>query len=86
MGIEFLTDYIVYVVAGICLCIGYVIKNLVPGDRINRFIPLIVAVVGVGLNAWVNLAINPTVILGGMVSGLISTGLYELFHNFIKKE
>ena len=29
MGIEFLTNYNVPIVIGVCLCVGYVIKNLV---------------------------------------------------------
>lgn len=83
---EFLKDYIVLLVVGICLCIGYVIKNIVPTDKVNKFIPLIVAVLGVLLNVWVNgFAFTPEILLGGLVSGLASTGLYELFKNFIEK-
>ncbi len=82
---EFLNDYLVLIVVGICLCIGYVIKHLIPTDAINRFIPLIVAVLGVGLNIWINFAITPEILLGGLFSGLASTGLYELFKQFIEK-
>ena len=28
------------------LCVGYIVKNLIPNDSVNRFIPLIVGVVG----------------------------------------
>lgn len=83
---EFLNDYLVLVVVGICLCVGFIIKNLIPTDKANRFIPIIVATLGVGLNIWVNLSITPDVLLGGLVSGLASTGLYEVFHQFINKE
>ena len=83
---EFLQDYIVLIVMGICLCIGYVIKNLIPSDKVNRFIPLIMAVLGVGLNVWLNFALTPEILLGGLVSGLASTGLYEAFAQFIKKK
>ena len=82
---DFLNDYIVLIVVGICLCIGYVIKNLIPTDKVNRFIPLIMAVLGVGLNVWLNGAISPAIFLGGLASGLASTGMYELFAQFIKK-
>lgn len=85
MSIEFLSNYLVAVVVGICLCVGFVIKNLMPSDKVNKYIPLIVLLLGVAINAWVHMAINPEVILGGMVSGLASTGLYELFHQFIDK-
>ena len=83
---EFLNDYMVLIVVGICLCVGYVIKHLIPTDKVNKFIPLIMAVLGVGLNVWVNFALNPEVLLGGLVSGLASTGLYEAFAQFINRE
>lgn len=48
MNLEFLTDYLVLVVVGICLCVGYIIKHFTNAD--NRFIPLIMGVLGVILN------------------------------------
>lgn len=84
---EFLQDYIVLIVMGICLCIGYVIKHAIPTDKINRFIPLIMAVLGVGLNVWLNgLAFSPEILLGGLISGLASTGLHQMFKKFIEKK
>lgn len=84
---EFLNDYMVAVVVGLCLCVGYILKNIVPTDKINKYIPLIVGVLGVFLNAWINgWAINPDILLGGLASGLASTGMYELFHQFINRE
>lgn len=83
---EFLNDYLVIVVMGICLCVGYVIKHLIPTDKVNRFIPLIMAVLGVGLNIWLNGAISPEILLGGLASGLASTGMHQMFKKFIEKE
>ena len=77
-------NYIVVVIVGICLCVGFVIKNVVPSDNINRFIPLIMAILGLILNVWINNEISPEIILGGMISGLSSTGLYEAFKQFLK--
>ena len=82
---DFLKDYMVFAVVGICLCVGYIIKKVIAKDIFDRFIPLIVGLLGVGLNIWINMDINPEIILGGLVSGLASTGLYEAFHQFIKK-
>lgn len=80
---EFLQDYIVLVVLGICLCIGYVIKNYIPTDKVNKFIPLIMAVLGVFLNVWLNgFAFSPEILLGGLASGLASTGTHQLFKQF----
>lgn len=82
---EFLNDYIVLLVMGICLCVGYVVKNIIPGDKVNKFIPLIMGVLGVVLNAWMNAwAFTPEILLGGLASGLASTGAYEMFRNFIE--
>lgn len=83
---EFLNDYLIAVIMGICLCTGYIIKNIIPGKKINKFIPMIMAAIGVFLNVWINSwTINPGILLGGLASGLASTGMYEAFANFIKK-
>ena len=82
---EFLNNYIVLVVVAICLCVGYVLKNIITTKKVNKFIPLIMAVLGIALNVWINLAVTPEILLGGMVSGLASTGMYEAFKQFIKK-
>lgn len=86
MDLSGLTQYLSLVVMGICLCVGYVIKNSL--DFIpNKYIPAIMLVLGTTINILMNLnGINAEVILVGMLSGLASTGLYELFKNFINKE
>lgn len=86
MDLTFISKYAVPVVLGTCLCAGYILKNLIPGEKINRFIPLIMGVLGVGLNVWINNAIDPEILLGGLVSGLASTGAYEAFKNILTKE
>ena len=86
MEVTFMQDYIVLVVLGICLCVGYIVKNLIPTDKINKFIPLIVGVLGIVLNSWLNAwTLTPEILLGGMASGLASTGMYEMFSNMINK-
>ena len=87
MNIEFLQDYIVLIVVGICLCVGYILKNVVTTEKVNRFIPLIMGLLGIALNVWVNaFTFTPEVLLGGLFSGLASTGLYELFKNLINRK
>ena len=87
MNIEFLQDYIVLIVVGICLCVGYILKNVVTTEKVNRFIPLIMGLLGIALNVWVNaFSFTPEVLLGGLFSGLASTGLYELFKNLINRK
>lgn len=83
--IDFLNDYVILLVLGICLCIGYVIKTSVP-KLDNKYIPLIMAVLGVILNTWINMSFSPEILLGGLFSGLASTGLHQTFKQLINKE
>lgn len=86
MDISFLSNYINLVVLGICLCIGYVIKTSL--DFIsNKYIPAIMLIIGTTINVLMNYQnINAAVFLGGMISGLASTGLYEAMRNLIQKD
>lgn len=82
---EFLNEYMLPVVLGICLCAGYVIKKWIK-DVDNKYIPTIVTVLGIILSAWISgWVITPDVILSGMISGLASTGMHQLFKQFIDK-
>lgn len=83
MDISSLSSYAVPVIVGICVCVGYVLRSVVPTDKVNKFIPLIMAVLGVGLNCWIAASVSPDIILGGMFSGLASTGMYEAFKQLI---
>lgn len=83
--LNFLVEYCIPVIVGICLCVGYIIKTSIPKVP-NNYIPLLMAVLGVALNVWINKTIDPVIILGGLMSGLSSTGLHQLFKNLINKE
>ncbi len=74
---EILQDYIVPITLALCFCIGYIVKKWID-DVDNKYIPTIVAVAGVVVNVWVMGAFTPEVILGGLASGLASTGLDQL--------
>ena len=83
---EILSRYVVIVVLAICLCLGYVIKNSISFIP-NKYIPLIMAVVGTILNVWINgWTFTPEILLGGMASGLASTGTYEMIRNIVDKK
>jgi hypothetical protein len=83
---EMLTEYVILVVLAICLAFGFIIKNsldIIP----NKYIPLIMAVLGVMLNVWLNTgAFTPEILLGGLASGLASTGAFELIRNTRKDD
>lgn len=69
------------------LCVGYIVKNLVPNDSVNRFIPLIVGVVGLvaGIISAITTGTPVTLelIVGSLVSGLSSVAVYEQFKNLM---
>ena len=55
-----------------------------PGEQRRR---LMMAVLGVVLNVWLSgFAFTPEILLGGLASGLASTGMHQLFNKFIEKE
>ena len=85
MGLDFFNDYLVITILGICLCVGFVIKESVPQIN-NKYIPLIMAVLGVVLNVWLNMSFSPQILLGGLFSGLASTGLHQAFKQLIQKD
>lgn len=86
MDLTFLNQYIVLVVLGICLCVGYVIKTSITVIP-NKYIPLIMLILGTIINVLININhITADIILAGMISGLASTGLYEAFKNLIEKK
>lgn len=80
---EMFNAYIIPVIVGLCLIVGYLIKNFTVAD--NRFIPLVVTILGIALAVWMNWpAITPEVILGGAVSGLASTGMHQMLKQWIE--
>lgn len=84
MDLTFLNEYLILIVVGICLCVGYIIKKSISAIP-NKFIPLIMGALGVMLNIWMNsFAFTPEILLGGLFSGLASTGLHQLFSQLVE--
>ena len=81
MDLEFIVDMYIPIVMVICLCIGFVWKRFFPAD--NKFIPLILMVLGGVLGCVVNKEIAIDHIAAGMVTGLAATGLHQLFAQLI---
>ena len=86
--LSFLMEYINLVTLGICLCVGFSIKYAKIFDWLgNQYIPLTMLILGSVINILINIPnINATVVLGGMISGLASTGLYEMMGNLLDKD
>mgnify|MGYP001385363941 CR=1 FL=1 len=70
-------------IVGGSLIFGYILKNYIPLD--NKHIPAVMAGLGIGLafvlNGYVSFEVT---VLGGALSGLASTGLHQVFHQYIK--
>lgn len=86
VDISFLLNFVDPIILGICLAMGYALKNAFEKFP-NKFIPLTAMCIGMVLAIVLNLhSITAEIILGGMISGLASTGLYEMLKNLINKE
>lgn len=78
-----LTNNFELVVVVACLIVGYTIKtalDFVP----NKYIPTILALVGMTLNAIVN-GMSVDAFVYGALMGLASTGMHQAFTRFIEK-
>lgn len=81
MSTDFLTNAMIPVIVAICLCVGFLIKSWekVP----NKWIPTILACIGVVLALWLNTwSATPDILLSGLVSGLGACGLYDTYKHF----
>lgn len=84
LDLSVINNYLVVGVVLGCCGIGYVIKkslDFIP----NKYIPLIMAILGVILNVAIAKQFDMSVFLGGLLSGLASTGLHQAFVNLIEK-
>lgn len=84
MNLEFLTNLYIPLVIAICLAVGYLMKKFLPTD--NKYIPLTVTVLGAVLGCINEQAITLVAIASGMISGLASTGLHQIFKQILKLE
>lgn len=84
--LTFLMEFIDPITLGICLCIGFALKYAKIFEKFgNQYIPLSMLILGCIIGVITHIGnINATVVLGGMISGLASTGLYEMMRNLLK--
>lgn len=82
---EFLTEYMVPVIMGICMCAGYIVKHWVK-DIDNKIIPTLCAVLGVLVAVWISWGnVTPEAILSGLASGLAATGMHQAITQYLNK-
>ena len=79
-------QYVDVITLLICLCVGFALKYAKIFEKFgNQYIPLVMLILGCIISIVTNVPnIDAVVILSGMISGLASTGLYEMFRNIIK--
>lgn len=82
MNLEFITNLYIPLVIAVCLVVGYLMKKFLPTD--NKWIPLVVTVLGAILGCIDAHAITLVAIASGMISGLASTGLHQMFKQTLK--
>ena len=87
MDLSYLFEYVNLLTLGICLCVGFALKTAFAGFP-NKYIPLAALTMGCIINILISLetGINGMVVLGGMISGLASTGLYEMLRNLLDRD
>mgnify|MGYP002510207197 FL=1 len=87
MDLSYLFEYVNLLTLGICLCVGFALKTAFAWFP-NKYIPLAALTMGCIINILISLetGINEMVVLGGMISGLASTGLYEMLRNLLDRD
>lgn len=82
MDFSIMSDYFVMAVVVGCVVVGYIIKHSL--DFIpNKYIPAIVAVVGIILNLIAS-GVSVENIVYGAVMGLASTGMHQAFKQYVE--
>lgn len=84
MDFAILTEHFVLVVIVACLVVGYMIKHASFMKWLpNNDIPVVLAVIGAVLNMFVS-GFSVESIVYGAVMGLASTGMHQMFTNWIE--
>ena len=63
------------------MCVGFVMKKWIPTD--DKWIPTVLLILG-GISGVILFGFEYEGVVKGMLSGLASVGLHQLFHQFAK--
>lgn len=80
MNIDFETYLIPIITVG-CMCVGFVMKKWIPTD--DKWIPTVLLILG-AISGAILFGFEYEGIVKGMLSGLASVGLHQVFHQFVK--
>lgn len=78
---NYLSDLMIPTIIVFSLVVGFILKKWLPTD--NKYIPTILVILGGILGSILN-GVNVESITAGMLSGLSSTGLHQLFSQYLK--
>lgn len=82
MNIDFETYLIPIITIG-CMCVGFVMKKWLPTD--DKWIPTVLLILG-AVSGAILFGLNYEGIVKGMLSGLASVGLHQVFYQFEKNK
>ena len=82
MNIDFET-YLIPIIAIGCMCVGFVMKKWLPTD--DKWIPTVLLILG-AVSGAILFGLNYEGIVKGMLSGLASVGLHQVFYQFEKNK
>lgn len=78
-----LENYLIPIIVVGCMCIGVVLKKWMPTD--NKWIPTILLILG-AVSGAILFGLDYEGIVKGMLSGLASVGLHQVFYQFEKNK
>ncbi len=84
MDLEIFKNMYIPIVTAACLIVGFILKKWIK-DLDNKWIPTILAVLGVVLGCLANQGITLENAVHGAFSGLASTGMHQAFKQLICK-
>ena len=80
MNIDF-ENYLIPIITVGCLCVGFVMKKWLPTD--DKWIPTVLLILG-AVSGAILFGFDYEGIVKGMLSGLASVGLHQVFYQFVK--
>ena len=82
MNINF-EDYLIPIITVGCMCVGFVMKKWLPTD--DKWIPTALLILG-AVSGAILFGFQYEGIVKGMLSGLASVGLHQVFYQFVKNK
>lgn len=82
MNIDF-ENYLIPIITVGCMCVGFVMKKWLPTD--DKWIPTVLLLLG-AISGAILFGLDYEGIVKGMLSGLASVGLHQVFYQFAKNK